>query len=94
MQAQSPRVVALRNRRLWWNELEACRFKYRARLIFVNTTEGQTVFAKSAGDHIRRGAGHGYFPGSGGSMLGPINPSGTGAGRCDGRQTYAAAGGD
>jgi len=40
-------------------------------LIFVNATEGQSVFTKSAADRVTRVQG-GYFVGSGGSMLGPI----------------------
>jgi alcohol dehydrogenase (cytochrome c) len=41
-------------------------------LIFVNATEGQSVFTKSAGDRVIRGAEKGFFPGSGGSMIGAI----------------------
>jgi alcohol dehydrogenase (cytochrome c) len=41
-------------------------------LIFLNATEGQSVFTKSAADRVIRGAEKGFFPGSGGSMLGPV----------------------
>jgi alcohol dehydrogenase (cytochrome c) len=41
-------------------------------LVFLNATEGQSVFTKSATDRVIRGAEKGFFPGSGGSMLGPI----------------------
>jgi len=41
-------------------------------LVFVNATEGQSVFTKSETDRVIRGTEKGFFPGSGGSMLGPI----------------------
>jgi len=40
-------------------------------LIFVPAIEGQSVFTKSTSDRIIRGE-HGYFTGSGGSILGPL----------------------
>jgi alcohol dehydrogenase (cytochrome c) len=41
-------------------------------LVFLNATEGQSVFTKSAAERVARGAKAGFFAGSGGSMLGPI----------------------
>ena len=41
-------------------------------LVFVNATEGQSVFTKSAAGRVTRGAQRGFFPGSGGTMIGPI----------------------
>jgi alcohol dehydrogenase (cytochrome c) len=41
-------------------------------LVFVNATEGQSVFTKSAADSVMRGAEKGFFPGSGGSTVGPV----------------------
>jgi alcohol dehydrogenase (cytochrome c) len=41
-------------------------------LVFANTTEGESVFTKSPSDRIIRGAQHGFFPGSGGTMVGPV----------------------
>jgi alcohol dehydrogenase (cytochrome c) len=41
-------------------------------LVFVNATEGQSVFTKSAADRVVHGAEKGFFPGSGGSVLGPV----------------------
>jgi alcohol dehydrogenase (cytochrome c) len=41
-------------------------------LVFINATEGQSVFTKTAADRVIRGD-KGFFPGSGGSMIGPIN---------------------
>jgi alcohol dehydrogenase (cytochrome c) len=41
-------------------------------LVFANTTEGESVFTKSAADRVIRGGEKGFFPGSGGTMLGPV----------------------
>jgi alcohol dehydrogenase (cytochrome c) len=41
-------------------------------LVFVNATEGESIFTKSPADRVIRGAEKGFFPGSGGTMLGPI----------------------
>jgi alcohol dehydrogenase (cytochrome c) len=51
---------------------EPAAFNPTLSLVFVNATEGQSVFTKSAANRITPGAEKGFFPGSGGSLLGPL----------------------